>query len=198
MRSLAGLVLVAVAVGSSEAAVFCAKPSRDGTLNGSVRVREACKRKRGAARTRRRALLLRYADDGHHHQLVSDVHDDHAGRTRLRGFGRRVRGPVREWPGMRRRSRRALRLHGRRAALRRGERGGSMWGDMPYRLHLCALQRGAAERLPGRAPLPLRARAVRPMGRVLQHGPPRLRRGAVLRRLQCCSQSCNTVTLTCD
>jgi hypothetical protein len=44
MRSLAGLVLVAVAVGSSEAAVFCAKPSRDGTLNGSVKVREACKR----------------------------------------------------------------------------------------------------------------------------------------------------------
>jgi hypothetical protein len=41
MRSLAGLVLVAVAVGSSEAAVFCAKPSRDGTLNGSVKVREA-------------------------------------------------------------------------------------------------------------------------------------------------------------
>jgi len=48
---------------------------------------------------------------------------------------------------------------------------------MPYRLHLCALRRGAAERLPGRAPLRLRARAVRPMGRVPQHGPPRLRRG---------------------
>jgi hypothetical protein len=160
MRSLAGLVLVAVAVGSSEAAVFCAKPSRDGTLNGSVRVREACKRKRGAARTRRRALLLRYADDGHHHQLVSDVHDDHAGRTRLRAFGRRVRGPVREWPGMRRRSRRALRLHGRRAALRRGERGGSMWGDMPYRLHLCALSRcsrTAARQSPAAAACPSRA-----------------------------------------
>jgi hypothetical protein len=44
MRIAAMLMLVTTLSGAAEAAVLCAKPERDGTLNGSVTVRQVCKR----------------------------------------------------------------------------------------------------------------------------------------------------------
>src|SRR5262245_42430064 len=44
MRIAAMLVLVTTLSAAAEAAVLCAKPERDGTLNGSVKVRQVCKR----------------------------------------------------------------------------------------------------------------------------------------------------------
>src|SRR5262249_47643487 len=44
MRIAAMLMLVTTLSAAAEAAVLCAKPERDGTLNGSVKVRQVCKR----------------------------------------------------------------------------------------------------------------------------------------------------------
>jgi hypothetical protein len=182
MRSLAGLVLVAVAVGSSEAAVFCAKPSRDGTLDGSVKVRGACKRNE---------VQLAPGDVGFccgtpttvtttsscptFTTTTLGVPDCGGSGGACAGLCANGRACVADPEGV-------CGCTGAELPCGVVSTAGSMWRDVPYRLHLCALQRGAAERLSGSTALRLRARAVRPMGRVVQHGPSRLRRGAVLRR----------------
>jgi hypothetical protein len=43
MRLLAGLMLLAAIATDAHAAVLCARPSRQGTFDGAVKVRQACK-----------------------------------------------------------------------------------------------------------------------------------------------------------